>query len=255
MIILKYNFVIGETYTRKDVKTIIGAEDPHLTTGQWTTGYASFDGCYFLFANINSPGRTGHNYKNNLVDNDLYWFSKKKQTLKTKTIKNFLSGKYEVYAFTRTDSKNPNFMFHGLGFVKDYEDVQPAHLVWGFSKSLSNIPNEYRSKKRISYIEGVRRKTMITKYERNPAARKKCIEHYGASCLVCDMNFEEKYGKIGKDFIHVHHEVEISSIGKEYEIDPITDLKPVCPNCHAMLHKRKPAYSIGELTILIKENN
>lgn len=61
------------------------------------------------------------------------------------------------------------------------------------------------------------------------------------------MNFEERYGEIGKGFIHVHHEVEISTIGEDYEIDPIDDLKPVCPNCHAMLHKRKPAYSIDEL--------
>lgn len=61
------------------------------------------------------------------------------------------------------------------------------------------------------------------------------------------MNFEKKYGEIGSNFIHVHHDVEISTIGEEYEIDAINDLKPVCPNCHAMLHKRKPAYRIEEL--------
>jgi 5-methylcytosine-specific restriction protein A len=55
------------------------------------------------------------------------------------------------------------------------------------------------------------------------------------------------YGDIGRDFIHVHHEVELASIGAEYVIDPINDLKPVCPNCHAMLHRRKPAYSVNEL--------
>jgi len=27
----------------------------------------------------------------------------------------------------------------------------------------------------------------------------------------------------------------------------ILDLRPVCPNCHAMLHKRTPAISIEEL--------
>lgn len=65
--------------------------------------------------------------------------------------------------------------------------------------------------------------------------------------MVCNFNFERVFGDIGKGFIHVHHEMEISTIGEEYEINPITDLKPICANCHAMLHKRKPAYSIDEL--------
>ena len=26
-----------------------------------------------------------------------------------------------------------------------------------------------------------------------------------------------------------------------YEVDSINDLVPVCPNCHAMIHRRKPA--------------
>nr|WP_232850432.1 hypothetical protein [Enterococcus innesii] len=36
-------------------------------------------------------------------------------------------------------------------------------------------------------------------------------------------------------------------ISQDYEIDPISDMKPVCPNCHSMLHRRRPAYSIKEL--------
>lgn len=49
----------------------------------------------------------------------------------------------------------------------------------------------------------------------------------------------------------VHHLQEISSIGEEYEVNPIEDLRPVCPNCHAMLHKRDPAYSIADLKVVI----
>ena len=40
-----------------------------------------------------------------------------------------------------------------------------------------------------------------------------------------------------KNFIHVHHVTPISKVGREYKIDPIKDLIPLCPNCHAMIHK------------------
>jgi 5-methylcytosine-specific restriction protein A len=106
----------------------------------------------------------------------------------------------------------------------------------------------------IEYAEGKAKKVLVNSYERNPIARKKCIEHYGLNCQVCDFNFEEIFGELGKDFIHVHHKVDISTIGNEYSVNPITDLIPVCPNCHSMLHKNKPAYSIEELKQLMKQN-
>lgn len=90
--------------------------------------------------------------------------------------------------------------------------------------------------------EGALKTAYINSYERNPIARKKCIEHFGLDCIICGFNFENKYGKLGSGFIHVHHVVPISSIGEAYQVDPIRDLVPVCPNCHAMLHK-------GEITI------
>ena len=31
------------------------------------------------------------------------------------------------------------------------------------------------------------------------------------------------------------------------EVDPVKDLRPVCPNCHAMLHKQTPALNIEKL--------
>ncbi|MBK9012922.1 MAG: HNH endonuclease [Saprospiraceae bacterium] len=57
----------------------------------------------------------------------------------------------------------------------------------------------------------------------------------------------KKYGGIGKDFIHVHHIVPISKPGEKYEIDPINDLIPVCPNCHSMLHTTNPPLKIEKL--------
>ena len=100
--------------------------------------------------------------------------------------------------------------------------------------------------------EGARKKITVNSYERNAEARRKCLEKWNYNCAVCNFHFELYYGPIGKKYIHVHHLYPISSIGKEYEIDPVNDLRPVCPNCHAMLHKENPPLSIEELQRLIK---
>ena len=97
------------------------------------------------------------------------------------------------------------------------------------------------------FEEGSTKKISVNAYERNPKARQACIEHYGCKCFICGFNFEEKYGAIGKGFIHVHHEVPLSEIKKEYIVDPINDLKPLCPNCHAIIHRTTPPITVNEL--------
>ncbi len=104
-------------------------------------------------------------------------------------------------------------------------------------------------------FEGAKKSVTVNIYERDPKARKLCIEAYGLNCSVCQFDFEKIYGYIGKGFVHVHHLNPIHKIGKEYKLDPVKDLRPVCPNCHAMLHKRNPPYSIEELQEIIANHN
>jgi len=101
------------------------------------------------------------------------------------------------------------------------------------------------------YSEGAKLSIIINAFERNAAARKACIEHFGAKCAACTFDFSERYGPIGEGFIHVHHVVPIGTIGTEYEIDPIADLIPVCPNCHAMIHQVDPPLTILQLQGLL----
>lgn len=105
------------------------------------------------------------------------------------------------------------------------------------------------------FEEGNSEQVSTNRYERSLEARKRAIEYHGLRCIVCGMDFEETYGKIGRGFIHIHHIVPISSKGKT-KIDYEKDLVPVCPNCHAMLHRgdNGSVLSIKELKSILKRH-
>jgi hypothetical protein len=102
------------------------------------------------------------------------------------------------------------------------------------------------------YLEGGRFSVTSTTIERNPIARKKCIEHYGCQCWICDYDFESAFGSLGQGFIHVHHRIDLALHKTVHKVDPIKDLIPLCPNCHAMAHREKPAVPIEKLKELYK---
>jgi 5-methylcytosine-specific restriction protein A len=103
----------------------------------------------------------------------------------------------------------------------------------------------------VTFPEGAVRQTSITKYERSKAARHLCIEHYGVSCAVCDFNFANVYGAVGKGYIEVHHLTPLSQTKSAYDINPINDMRPLCPNCHAMVHQRNPPYALEDIKEMI----
>jgi 5-methylcytosine-specific restriction enzyme A len=100
-------------------------------------------------------------------------------------------------------------------------------------------------------VEGAVRRVLVNAYERNPRARRLCVSQYGTTCFICKFNFGDVYGEVVQGFIHVHHLRSLSEVGEEYEVDPIRDLRPVCANCHAVLHRRVPAYTIEEVKALL----
>lgn len=93
------------------------------------------------------------------------------------------------------------------------------------------IPEEYKE-------SGIGKKVLVNKYERNPIARRKCLELHGTNCTICGFNAAKVYGNNFKDKIEVHHIIPINEIHGDYKVDPATDLVPVCPNCHMMLHSK-----------------
>jgi 5-methylcytosine-specific restriction protein A len=103
-----------------------------------------------------------------------------------------------------------------------------------------------------TYHEGAVRSVLINVYERDPKAREACIAKHKARCAVCGLDFEERYGEIGRHFIHVHHTVPLSLRRGDYVLEPEKDLVPVCPNCHAMLHTSDPPLSVPELKEMLR---
>lgn len=102
------------------------------------------------------------------------------------------------------------------------------------------------------YAEGAVVQITINAYERNPKARAACIAHHGCACAACEMTFEERYGPAAAGYIHVHHLRPLAAVGAEYTLDPIGDLVPVCPNCHAVIHlRREEPYSVKEVRGMI----
>jgi 5-methylcytosine-specific restriction protein A len=95
--------------------------------------------------------------------------------------------------------------------------------------------------------EGARILVEMNRYERSRLNRANCISYHGSKCQVCGFDFGLTYGTIGREVIEVHHKVPVSSLGGSYRVNPITDLLPVCANCHTMLHRRVPPYSVDEL--------
>src|SRR5207249_228357 len=102
------------------------------------------------------------------------------------------------------------------------------------------------------FSEGAVRSVTINAHERDPEARRSCITAHGTSCSVCGFRFGEVYGPVAEGYIHVHHLRPLSQLGWTHTVDPVADLRPVCPNCHAVLHCREPIFSIEELRELMR---
>ncbi|MEI6221690.1 MAG: HNH endonuclease [bacterium] len=114
------------------------------------------------------------------------------------------------------------------------------------------LPEEIDSADTLELFEGSLSRITVNVYERNPVAKERCVDKYGYKCFVCNFDFEKFYGEIGTKYIHVHHLKPLSTVGKEYKINPESDLRPVCPNCHSMIHRFKESLTIEELKKRIK---
>lgn len=239
-------FVPGKQYTRKEVLRALGLPDQE--GGDWFTGYTRYEGDFYIFCGVGAPGRTGHDYQNRFEGDELIWFGRTGSKLSNPQIQQLLAPDTKVFIYFREHEREP-FTFAGMGRAVAVEDQTPVKIRWTLtgqaSRSMVTLPEEIPVNGTVA--EGAGKQILVNIYERNPAARRRCIDHWGHRCSVCDFDFQKVYGDLGEGYIHVHHLKPLGEIKQSYLLDPVHDLRPVCPNCHAMIHRSSPALSIEDL--------
>lgn len=137
---------------------------------------------------------------------------------------NMLEQDEDVLDYYKKSNNSPSSAFHKyLEFLNSLKMLKEDYLVGAVEVSNKDEVPLYNEKISV----------WVNRYERDAKKRQECINDKGLCCYVCGMNFEEVYGEIGRDFIHVHHIKPLADNGQDIS----ENLIPVCPNCHAMLHR------------------
>lgn len=137
---------------------------------------------------------------------------------------------------------------------KYFGSTELPELSRAFSSS-DNDPLTIREGSTTEYIEGNQSFSYRKGYERNSEAREASLAHHGFRCMACNSLLEEVYGAVARRFIHVHHRTLISKSDGAHLVNPVEDLAPMCPNCHAVAHRRIPPFSIEEIKEMIRLQN
>lgn len=133
------------------------------------------------------------------------------------------------------------------------------HILANLESSISNEINNtiLNDLNLISFEEGslISREHLLRERDSSVVLLKKkhAIERGRLICEVCNFDFQEKYGELGKSFIECHHVLPLS----EYQLNQKTFLKDLvllCSNCHRMVHRRSPAITLNELREIIQKN-
>ena len=252
------NLSAGNLYTRKTIWKKMYPELDYPNGGPWATGYVQDGENLLAFANLGSPGRTGHDFPNSFDDKTkrMEWFGKPNAHSEQPTFRKLFQGKTKLLMFVRWNNASPLFTYLGEPEIVQFtNDVKISNSITTIKLDLifkEDLDQSWAERDIELFSEGKKITIMSAKYERNPRLRAECIRIHGFTCKICEFNFEDQFGKLGANFCHVHHIKPLSEIGHDHEVDPSTDLIPVCPNCHAMLHKTIPAMLPTELQAIVR---
>lgn len=249
-------FALDESELKHRVNTTTEGD---VVSERWSTGNRSSGikpgDHVFLLRQESERGLIAHGYASSEVFQADHWDGSDRQA-------NFVHVDWDAWFATEdripvedlstTTSETSWNAFYASGVQLPPGDATRVLDVWGQSTD-SLLSVHTGDEAVLGLTEGAKKTVQVNVYERNSQARRRCIEHHGATCAACGIDFATAYGGIGEGFIHVHHVTPISQVGGSYSLNPITDLIPVCPNCHAMLHhKVSNPRTLDELRTLIR---
>lgn len=166
----------------------------------------------------------------------------------------------------RQDTRGGTFVITGKG--QDYLNRNRQDLVdllengFPYAEVVSSVrrmkhqsDKKGKTEKRENYVdenevitEGEKTRSESARYKRSRAVRDAAIAFYKdksgrIACAVCGFDFQQVYGALGQDFIEIHHEHPLFLGDGEAEEstvkEAISKVKPLCPNCHRMIHRRR----------------
>ncbi|WP_324697765.1 DUF3427 domain-containing protein [Novosphingobium sp. RL4] len=123
-------FEVGRTYTRPEVAQAINMPEVRRK-GNWHTGYDKWEDEFLIFANVGTPGRTGHDYLNRWHGNHLIWYGKGWTTASQPEVQELLSGSLPVHLFWRGKDRSP-FTYAGLAIPVGVRSSTPVEITWQF---------------------------------------------------------------------------------------------------------------------------
>ena len=222
-------FEIGKSYTRRDIYALLQVPE-HRQHGSWNRGYCGWQGDMFIFATVGVSTTSGFDYPNALhADGSMTWTGVDQSHPGQPQIQSILDVSSTTHVFVRSADRDP-FIYLGVPRKAELLGERPARMHFQFGEE-RKVPTSSGT----SFREGAERDVKQSLRERSPAARAECLEHWGSTCVVCQLD---------APWNHVHHLYPIAEGARE--VNPITDLRPVCPSCHGMIHWFRPMLNIEE---------
>ncbi|HEU4738893.1 MAG TPA: HNH endonuclease [Solirubrobacterales bacterium] len=176
---------------------------------------------------------------------------------------------YKLQNFVAVDPSRPTQGFSHGGrldeeiFKRFSEDPNELHEVaMAIRANLGSISPEEAEENEES-VEDAKEGRLLTRIHRKRErstklrrAKKKRVEKETGrlACEACDLDFGESYGARGKGFIECHHIVPLHTL-KPNQRTKLDDLALLCPNCHRVLHMRKPWLTVEAVRGLVERHD
>lgn len=203
----------------------------------------------------------------------------RKDTKFTQIVRNLMGSHYESNGMADYTSKDSNKYFSLTDAGKKVVENNISYLEYLFANSfeygkaisLSATVYKVRNQRKKLYVyaeddkvmEGKAEVKVTVVKERSQKLRAAAIAYYTVdgiiTCSACGFDFKKVYGELGDGYIQMHHEnpvYQYSDDGFEaYISEAVKNMKPLCANCHCMVHRNKSKLiSISELKDILESN-